>query len=172
MHSPEIIHRKVYNRVCHDLVHLIRNKTQSYQRRGRHQFCCLCCHLLLAAEQDGYRTKSIHRWFGHSGLYNGQGSDSPRTIFISVQDSVPGQDKHLVRWILCCNCPPFSQAMCQQGEKQTFRQGYKMALLKVPEGWSNTNFTESRLKVSDTWAFKSFWCFSYKLPSVLEILIC
>lgn len=149
----------------------MRNEKQSYHRRGRHQFGCLCCHLLLAAGWDGHGTKSSHSWFGHSGLHNGRGPETPRTMFISVQDGAPRQDKHLVRWTFCCDCPPFSQALCQRGEKQTFRQGCQMALLKVPEGWSNTNFTESHLKVSGTWAFKSFQCFFYKLPSVFENLI-
>lgn len=156
MHSPEIIHRKMCVIGCVTIL-FIWLEIKSRAIRGEEDTSFVACVAISClAEQVGHRTKSIHSWFGLSGLCNGWGPDTPRTIFISVQNSAPRQDKHLVRWTLCCNCPPFSQALCWQGEKQTFRQGYKMALLKVPEGWSNTNFTESHLNVSETQAFKAF----------------
>lgn len=88
-------------------------------------------------------------------------------MLISAQDVAPRQDKHLVRWIFHYNCPPLSGGR----DRQTFRQGFKIMLLKVPEGFSNTNSTESQLEVSETWALKSYQRFSYKLPSVLGNLI-
>lgn len=67
---------------------------------------------------------------------------------------------------------PFHRRAVSVGrDRQTFRQGFKVTLLKVPEGFSNTNFPERQLKVSETWALKSSQRFSYKLPSVLENLI-
>lgn len=143
------------NRVCYYLVHLSSNKKQSYWKRGRHRLVACVAVSCWQQSRMGTGLRAATAGLAFLVCVMAEGHIHPGHVHFWAGRCLR-QDKHLVRWTFCCNCPPFSQALCQWGEKQIFRQGYKMALLKVPEGWSNTNFTESHLKVSETWAFKSF----------------